>query len=529
MQIALVGWLAYWLFKVEDETLQQAKGKEIVCRANLISSNFQEIIIELFISRTHGLDTSVVETETRQMRENEEALGSLMLASAQQKQDFEKLAALLDRLVSMVNTAKKQIYAPTPRYFAACDRAEMGYIQLALNFQDVMREIIQSVPATGAEGSASASYARQAIRIALFLALICSLLFSAVVAKVASRTIIGRLQRLTTTAGLIAKRQPLPAPMEGSDELAELDKAFHGVDRAISEALGRERNLIDGAADLVLSINHDGRIISTNEYVKTLLGYQPQAFLRLSLWDLVLSEDCDKADQKLKEIAVDSAASHIELRIRHHDGHVLYSDWSILRSAVNETIFCVVHDVTEQRQLDQMKRDFIAMISHDLKAPLTSVQNTVKSVLEGATGEISQRAREDLSNVEHNITSLVDLVSELLDLETLEAGRMDLHMQAVNMKDVIADSIGMLKALAEQQAVHMDSAIAKNVIVHGDRGRLQQVLVNFLGNAIKHSPKDGHVTVDALVTSDAAEFSVSDQGPGVPEHLREKIFLPFGN
>jgi signal transduction histidine kinase len=194
----------------------------------------------------------------------------------------------------------------------------------------------------------------------------------------------------------------------------------------------------------------------------------------------------------------------------------------------------VFHDVARalresqeaERELQKMRKAFIAMVSHDLRTPLTSVRGFLELLEMGALGELSPKAMQHTQRTSNSVDRLIKLINDLLDLEKMESGTVALHRKPINLREVIETSLDSVQVLAANSHVKIEYAPV-DVTVNGDADRLAQVVVNLLSNAIKFSPENGVVSVSVCDQQDVVEVSVRDQGRGVPERFQEIIFERF--
>jgi signal transduction histidine kinase len=179
----------------------------------------------------------------------------------------------------------------------------------------------------------------------------------------------------------------------------------------------------------------------------------------------------------------------------------------------------------ELAEAQRARQAFVAMISHDLRSPLTTVQAFLYMLGNGVLGDVSQPIVDRSSKVEMSVTRLIRLINDLLDLEKLEAGKMALDRRQVDVFELVDKAIEAVAADAAQNAVNIQkSGAAMSVLADPDR--LVQVLVNLLSNACKFSPNKGLVTVEVerKPGSSDVEFRVSDQGPGIAKRHQDLIF-----
>lgn len=352
------------------------------------------------------------------------------------------------------------------------------------------------------------------------------IVISAVVAIVCALRLKRMIAHMTENAGRFARREPLEPPLEGSDEVARVDQNIHAMDVAIEEILTKARNLIDNAADLVCSVDRDGYFLRVNRFCRRLLGREPEALIDTPVIDLVINEDCALADEQINKSFETILGNQFELRLKSLEDRIVDTSWSTFYSRQDKSLFCVVADVTERKNIERLKQDFIGMISHDLRTPLMSIASSIALVQSGALGNCSESVMRDLNGAEKTVDRLIAMINDLLDFEKMEAGKMQFTMAAVDMDEVVEEAFREVENLAGSKRIRLEIE-GRDVAVVGDREKLIQLLVNLLGNAIRYSPEGAPVTVQCRQTNQTAEIAVKDEGPGVPEGFHESVFAPF--
>ncbi|MBA3995352.1 MAG: hypothetical protein C0469_17675 [Cyanobacteria bacterium DS2.3.42] len=187
----------------------------------------------------------------------------------------------------------------------------------------------------------------------------------------------------------------------------------------------------------------------------------------------------------------------------------------------------VLHDVAEQ--LDQVwkqRTTIMRMVARDLREPLILVQGTLRALYGQVSTDISDLGVRQLNSARANVDRMLGLVDDLLTIENLESGRIELSLSDFDVIEAIDQSITSVQSLALQKKVTLANK-AKACVVTADRQRLVQVLVNYLGNAISHSPPDTTVSVTTVTTSYSTEIHVNDAGPGLSDELKVKVFDRF--
>jgi len=174
----------------------------------------------------------------------------------------------------------------------------------------------------------------------------------------------------------------------------------------------------------------------------------------------------------------------------------------------------------------QRKQEFMSMISHDLRTPLTSVQASLEFVGEAHDQDLPSDVRECLAVANTNIQTVLRLVDELLEIARIESGMLRLEYEEVHARELVLQALDAVKGIAQQKGITI-SILSSNAYFQADSDRLLRVLINLLGNAIKFSPNRTTITLRCTELEDAMEFSVEDQGRGIPAEYIEKVFVRF--
>jgi PAS domain S-box-containing protein len=187
-----------------------------------------------------------------------------------------------------------------------------------------------------------------------------------------------------------------------------------------------------------------------------------------------------------------------------------------------------LHDVTAEREIAQMKNEFVSTVSHELRTPLTSIKGYVDLILDGDAGEVNEIQREFLTIVKENSDRLVALINDILDISRIESGRVVLKVEPIGMTEIIAGTVDSFKAVLDQSGRSITTKIPEHLPkVAGDRDRVGQVLMNLVSNAIKYSPEGGDVTITAKRNNDTIVVGVTDHGMGIDADDQKKLFTKF--
>jgi signal transduction histidine kinase len=174
-------------------------------------------------------------------------------------------------------------------------------------------------------------------------------------------------------------------------------------------------------------------------------------------------------------------------------------------------------------EAERVKQEFLSIISHELRSPLSSIQGTLTLLDAGAYGQLNDQGRMRVTNAEASATRLINLINELLEIQKMSVGKLKMNFESTSLGPVLQRSIEMARVLAERKSIKLESnGIEGEAYVDG--ARIEQVLVNLLSNAIKYSPNGTTVSVKVVKEGELVEFRIKDEGPGISESLRETIF-----
>ncbi len=187
----------------------------------------------------------------------------------------------------------------------------------------------------------------------------------------------------------------------------------------------------------------------------------------------------------------------------------------------------LMHDISEQKQLEQMKTDFISTVSHELRTPITAISGGLDLVINQVLGPVSDKALAMLKVASQNSKRLQLLVNDLLDMEKLSAGKMDFYLQPCDLAEECQQAVAQNQPYADKFGVALRVLNTESVQMQLDSHRLQQVLSNLLSNAIKYSKTGAEVVLSYGLLDDKIRLQVEDKGEGIPLHFQEKIFQRF--
>jgi len=180
------------------------------------------------------------------------------------------------------------------------------------------------------------------------------------------------------------------------------------------------------------------------------------------------------------------------------------------------------------KEIDQMKSDFLASVTHELKSPLTSLIMYIDLFLTGATGKVNEKAKKFLRIMERNSNRLARFIDDLLDMAKIERGKMEIKKESLGILPIVSETVELMKPQADEKDIEIAINIPNNlplVLIDGDRTR--QIITNLLSNSIKFTPEKGKISIKIQDDKKYLQVSLSDTGIGIPPDKTSKIFDKF--
>lgn len=288
---------------------------------------------------------------------------------------------------------------------------------------------------------------------------------------------------------------------------------------------------LESIGEAVLAVDLDGRVTGWNRRFMELWPMDLASLEGHGVDELVgqvvdLIKDPEAMGRSLVAVLKDPSVPRAGT-IARHDGRQI--DWQtepqVLDGAVNGHVWSF-RDVTHLHELNRLKDEFVSIVSHELRTPLTSIRGSLGLLGSGKMGELSQQAERMVGIATENSDRLVRLIDDVLDLERIEQGRMELAPRSVELARIAGHAIETMRGLAERREVVLASDV-EAIELEADPDRLMQVLTNLLSNAIKFSPAGATVTLGGRLERGWVQITVRDEGRGIPESMLESIFGRF--
>jgi signal transduction histidine kinase/putative methionine-R-sulfoxide reductase with GAF domain len=323
-------------------------------------------------------------------------------------------------------------------------------------------------------------------------------------------------------------------------ELKERRRAEQRLQETLAEierAQTKARAILDAATDSMLLLSPDQTILSVNRsFCENLFGDDPRRVFGKCLADYraTIQQIFDPSTNfdKIIETTLadtDNTFTHNLLQVAPRARELqLFS--TPVRTPKNEYLgrLYVFRDVTQERELDRMKNEFVSMVSHELRTPLTSIKGYLDLLQTEQVGKLNDTQREFLNIVKTNTDRLVQLINDLLDLSRIEAGRIELRPQALDLARLIQSVVETMHPQLRAKQQNVVLAVSPDLPpVWGDHDRVIQILTNLVSNAHKYTPPNGKITIAARASDAWARVDVTDTGIGLSQKDITQLFSKF--
>ena len=356
-------------------------------------------------------------------------------------------------------------------------------------------------------------------------ALLVGLLISVLLSFLLSKTMIIPIERLTERAEQVSAGDfGSTIAVESSDEIGILTTTFNNMAAVLQdtlEAVASERNKLDTLflhmTDGVISFASDGSILTSNPAASQMLGREVSFYDYDALFgqELPLSQVMRLQRPNFASRELTAGDRILELYL------------APVSDGEGGGAMAVMHDVTAQRKNEEMRKEFVANVSHELRTPLTNVRSYAETIrdMDGIPPDMENNFLDIIISETDRMTRIVQ---DLLTLSRLDSGRAEIRMTRFSLHDAIESVCRAVELEARRRGHTLLRQYGDTLpMIMGDRSRLEQVMMNVVGNSIKYTPDGGVITVDAGVRGKNVWIEVSDTGIGIPPKDRERIFDRF--
>lgn len=416
--------------------------------------------------------------------------------------------------------------------------SETTYLSSFLGGDNVTQGTIVGIPITN-DGMDGAIYAFQSVdssestnaqtTIFILIAVGIGIVLTTIFAFFLLSRVTAPLRKMREAASELARGKfDMKVPILTNDEIGELAIAFNQMARQLKynmTALQQEKenlsNILINMADGVVMFNRDGEILVTN----------PPAddFLRYSFLDKTNQQSGNQVPNALSDLFLEvkgtGKAKIAEITTQGHDWVILMNPLyrqNDIRGAV-----AVLRDMTEERRLDKMRKDFIANVSHELRTPIAMLQGYSEAIIDDIA-ETADEKKEMAQVIYDESLRMGRLVNELLDLARMEAGHQTLNIEEVEVGSFLGRISKKFQRAAQEKNVDVYTTLDHpEALVELDPDRVEQVFTNLIDNALRHTPGGGEVQIIQRTLDNGTQFDVKDSGVGISEEELPFVFERF--
>lgn len=282
----------------------------------------------------------------------------------------------------------------------------------------------------------------------------------------------------------------------------------------------KQRAILESMSDSVITLNNEFIIQSINPAVTNMFGYSSEDMINKKL-SFIISNVKGSSEN----------ANVFQEKEGHHKNGLHFPIETALNGMIiNEELMytCIVRDITERKRVEKMKDEFVSTVSHELRTPLTSIRGALSLVLSGALKDLPEKENELIETASRNTERLMHLINDILDMQKIEAGKLEYANSNINLMEAIEKSVLDNHSYAKQYHVNIKLGDKiDNVIVNIDPLRLSQIMSNLLSNAAKFSKEHSDILIHCNVDGQFVKVSVVDTGEGIPDEYFDKIFKKF--
>jgi PAS domain S-box-containing protein len=311
-------------------------------------------------------------------------------------------------------------------------------------------------------------------------------------------------------------------------ELARVNDALKAEIEERARAEGERDRFFDMSLEMLCIAGYDGYFKELNSAWERTLGWTVEELKARPFAELIHPEDRATTEVENQRLRMGGAVLDFENRYQTRDGGYRWLSWRASPEPKKGFIYAVARDVQDQKEIEQMKDDFVSVVSHELRTPLTSIRGSLGLLAGGVAGELPEKARSLIEIAAKNSDRLARLINDILDIEKMESGRMGFRFAPIEIGPLVEQAVESNRAYAETYGVELRTVeTLPGARVWADADRLLQVLANLLSNATKFSPRGGVVQVAVERLGGFLRVAVTDRGKGIPPEIQPRLFEKF--
>ncbi len=370
------------------------------------------------------------------------------------------------------------------------------------------------------------------VRKTVFLGLLCALALAIILGSFFTARAINPINKIIFVSRKFAKGDfGCRINISSNDEIGELASTLNqmaqDIEAKIKEVSKQHQHLaaiFNSMIEGVIVIDGAGRVISINPTVERIFDCLKEQvegkFFLEGLRNNDLAEVINSVLKKGEFVSKELALSWPVQKVFQINASPIFEMKSV------SGCLLVIHDITEIRKLETMRRDFVANVSHELKTPLTSIKGFVETLLSGAL-EDKENSRHFLEIIHNHTDRLNSLIDDLLDLSHIESKEIKLDVKKFHVKDLIDEVLFAFKTQIKKKGVNVENNLSPDLLLRVDKQKIEQVFTNLIDNAIKFNKQNGSISIYSAPQGDSLKITIEDSGIGIPERDLARIFERF--
>lgn len=339
----------------------------------------------------------------------------------------------------------------------------------------------------------------------------------------------GKITHFIGVQNDVTKRKK--AELELLDQQNQMEQKILDRTRELRESESFLSSIIQTVREGLLVLDPDFRILSANDHFLRTFKVSSQETKGKLLYELGNGQwDIQRLREMLIKI-LPTSNPVVDFEVEHDFPHIgrklmLLNAYRIeLEGQYKDQILLAIEDITERREIERRKDDFLSIASHELKTPLTTIKGFVQMLEKIKPKNASEKFEQTLAKIAKYIDRLNNLIAELLDVSKIQSGNMELHHDEFDFDKMVAETIDNLRSSAGLHELKLEGKLGRNIL--GDESQIIQVINNLVSNAIKYAPGSTQVGVYVSRVGEFVKVSVTDQGLGISLEDQKKVFERF--